>query len=69
MIKLVVEHFGSQSELAKALGVSRSAVTQWCEIGAFPPQRCFEIEKVSNGKFKARDLILNYYGIGVNDAS
>lgn len=69
MFEEIIEYFGSQAELSRALGVSRAAVTQWYKMGAFPPQQCFKIEKLSGGAFMAKDLILGYYGIGENDAS
>jgi hypothetical protein len=52
----VVDHFGGTHEsLAKALGISREAVTMW--RGQIPESRAFQIEVVSGGKFKAADLL------------
>ncbi len=67
MFQQVVAHFGSQSELARAMGVSRSAVCQWKALGAIPPKQCKQIEVLTNGKFKALDLVLEYYGINNNE--
>ncbi len=49
-------YFGSQSELARKLGISAPAVTQWL-IDGIPAARAIEIEKLSGGKFKAVDLV------------
>ena len=51
----VVEHFGgTHQSLADALGISREAVTMWG--GAIPESRAFQIEVLSEGKFKATEL-------------
>lgn len=55
--KKVIEHFGSKSELARALGVHRVNVTQWEANGYFPPKRAIQIEKLTDGKFLAFGLI------------
>lgn len=49
-------YFGSQSELARRLNISPAAVTQWLVDGV-PPGRAIEIEKMTDGKFKAVDLV------------
>ena len=67
MFQQVVDHFGSQSELARAMGVSRSAVCQWKVLGAIPPKHSKQIDVLTNGKFKAIDLVLEYYGIKNNE--
>jgi len=46
-----IDFFGSASALAKALGVSKSAVSQWDE--QIPMRRQFEIEHVSGGVLRA----------------
>ena len=51
----VLDHFGGTHEsLAKALGITREAVTMW--RGQIPAQRAFQIEVASGGHFKADDL-------------
>jgi len=52
--KDVVAYFGSILELAESLGVKREAIYQWEKI---PVLRCYELEKLSLGKFKADDLL------------
>lgn len=56
MLKEVIEWFGSQAKLARALEVHRAAVSHWATRGWLPPKRAVEIEKLSGGKFKAVDL-------------
>lgn len=51
----IIEHFGSRAELARALGVERAAVTQWLRFG-LPSARAIEIERLTNGLFKATDI-------------
>lgn len=50
----VVAHFGSKNKLAIALGVTPPAISKWKEY--FPKGRAYQIEVMTNGKFKARDL-------------
>lgn len=46
-----IEHFGSGAELARQLGIERSAVSLWgSEI---PSGRQFQIEVLTKGKLKA----------------
>jgi len=56
-IEKLIEHFGSQSELARYLGVTRASVCQWVADGYMTNARAYEIEVKSGGKFKARDLM------------
>lgn len=55
-LKEVSEYFGSQSELAEKLGLTRQAITLWKIKGVIPPVSAIEIERITNGKFKAVDL-------------
>lgn len=51
----VIKYFGSQSELARRLNITRSAVNQWFNEG-IPPAQAIEIERETGGLFKAVDL-------------
>ena len=53
----VVDWFGSQARMARALKVDRAAVSAWVRAGALPPARAIQIEQLSGGKFSAVDLI------------
>lgn len=55
-MKEIIEHFGGKARLAEALGVERSAVSLWLRHG-LPPYRAIEIETLSDGKFKAADIV------------
>lgn len=46
-----INHFGSAANLARALGRTRSAVTQWGAI--LPFTVACHVEKLSGGKLKA----------------
>jgi DNA-binding transcriptional regulator YdaS (Cro superfamily) len=56
-LKILIEHFGSQNKLAIALGVTKEAVSQWFKAGEIPPARAIQIEKLTDGKIKAIDLV------------
>lgn len=50
---IVVKYFGSQTKIAKALGIKPAAVYQWSEI--IPPLRSFQLERITNGVLKTED--------------
>jgi len=45
-----IEFFGSQVKLADALGINKSAISQWGDY--VPELRAFQIEKITNGELK-----------------
>lgn len=51
-----VKFYGSQSKLAKALGINPASVSQWGDD--VPALRAFQIERLTNGKLKAGALQL-----------
>jgi DNA-binding transcriptional regulator YdaS (Cro superfamily) len=53
----MVAHFGCQSDLARQLNVTRSAVSQWRRRKRIPPAHAVKIEMLSDGEFKAVDLV------------
>jgi DNA-binding transcriptional regulator YdaS (Cro superfamily) len=57
MIEKIIEHFGGQAKLARVLNIDRSAVNQWLKSGTMPPYRAIQIEILTNGQFKAKDII------------
>ncbi|MFA9487097.1 MULTISPECIES: transcriptional regulator [unclassified Moraxella] len=56
-IDALIQHYGSQELLAKALGVTQGAISQW-KTGktTISPTNALKIEKITDGKFKAVDL-------------
>ena len=57
MLKEIIKWFGSQVELARQLGVTQAAVAQWVADEKVPPYRAIQIERITDGRFKAVDII------------
>lgn len=57
MFEAAVAFYGSYIGLSRLFGVSRAACAQWKAAGGFPPLRALQIEKISNGRFKALDIV------------
>lgn len=56
-IQRVVQTVGSQTKLARKLGVTPQAVQRWCSGGQIVPvARAIQIEHVLNGKITRVDL-------------
>lgn len=66
--RALLEHFGTQAALARALKVSRVAVHRWAEEGAMPPARALQVEHLSGGEFRAIDLVDLRLVTAANDA-
>ncbi|MCL1088045.1 Cro/CI family transcriptional regulator [Shewanella profunda] len=54
--KDAIKHFGNKAKLAKALNISKSAITQWPDD--VPALRAFQIERLTGGQLKATALQL-----------
>ena len=48
---------GGKLALAKALGVTHAAVSQWIREGGLPPARAIEVERMSEGALRAINLV------------
>lgn len=48
--KEVIQYFGSQSAAARALGITRSAISQWGEL--VPLATAARLEKLTYGRLK-----------------
>ena len=57
MLKEIIKWFGSQVELARQLGITQAAVAQWVADEKVPPYRAIQIERITDGQFKAIDVI------------
>ena len=56
-IHQLIQYFGgTQVSMAKRLGVTRALISQWKNGGKIPALRAMQIERLSNGAFKAVDL-------------
>ena len=53
----MIKHFGNQSNLARALNITRSAVSQWLIEDIVPPAKAIRIERLTDGKFKANNMV------------
>jgi DNA-binding transcriptional regulator YdaS (Cro superfamily) len=51
----LVRHYGSMSEAARAIGLSRQTVHQWKRAG-IPPVRQIQIEELTRGALRAEPL-------------
>jgi DNA-binding transcriptional regulator YdaS (Cro superfamily) len=54
----IIEHFGSQSQLARQLGIDRANVSMWIANKAIPSAHAINIERLTEGKFRAVDIML-----------
>ena len=50
-LQKVIKYYGNKSNIAKALGLHRSAITNWGD--AIPQFRQYQIQILTNGKLKA----------------
>jgi len=48
--KHVIDHFGTQRAIAKALGISDAAVSQWKEV--IPEKDAYRLQVVTEGALK-----------------
>lgn len=53
---VLISWAGGKSQLARVIGVSRSAVSQWIKRGYIPAHNAVAIERFSLGKFKAVEM-------------
>lgn len=57
-VRAAVKAFTTQTALAEALGIERSAVSQWRQV---PSKRVLEIETKSGGKVSRHDMRPDLY--------
>lgn len=60
-IKSAIDMAGTQSELAKMIGVKQSTVSGWVKDGRCGPTHAIKIHKVFKGKISAHDLRPDLY--------
>ena len=56
-----VKYFGSQSKLARAMGINPMTVSQWKRKG-MPAIRAAQIERLTNGKVTRAELLPEIFG-------
>lgn len=49
----LIEHYGNESDAARALGVPRQTVHRWKKAGTVPLEQQVKYEVASEGKLKA----------------
>jgi DNA-binding transcriptional regulator YdaS (Cro superfamily) len=49
----VVDHFGTQTATADALGIAQSSVAGWIDAGEVPEPRQYQIELATGGMLRA----------------
>lgn len=63
MIERAIQIAGGQSRLARALGVSHTAVGLWLRGDRkIAPARCWDIQKMTNGEVTVYDLRPDIFG-------
>jgi DNA-binding transcriptional regulator YdaS (Cro superfamily) len=62
-VKAAVAHFGSQTALAEALDIERSAISQWKKVPINDKHnRVLEIEKASGGAVSRHEMRPDVFG-------
>ena len=56
LIRDAIKYFGSKAKLAEALGLNRSAITNW-KGDLVPKVRAFELERLTNGELRLDDSL------------
>jgi hypothetical protein len=62
-LKDAVKHFGSQNQLAKALGIARQNITRWVNDG-IPELQKYRLEEITQGKLKRNGVVTKAAGRG-----
>lgn len=52
----LIDYVGGQSQLARFLGVSKQAVSQWVSRGRISATAAIDAEKLTGGAFRKEDL-------------
>lgn len=57
LLNQIIDHFGSQANLARTLKIKSMAITNWRKRKSIPAIRAYQIQKITRGKFKASNII------------
>lgn len=52
----LIQYYGTQSKLSRALGVSRFVVNRWVDRGRISATSAIDAERVTGGRFKKEEL-------------
>ena len=58
----LIEYYGSQSAIAKAIGLTQPSVWEWQETGV-PEQRQLEFQRLTHGQLRADPRIIKKYSM------
>jgi DNA-binding transcriptional regulator YdaS (Cro superfamily) len=62
-IKRAIEMFGTQTALARRIGVGQNVISYWLyEAKDVPPKRAVQIEAVTNGEVSRKELRPDLWG-------
>ena len=53
----LINYFGSQTKLARRLGIRPQSVHEWVATGHLPPRRAIQIAKLTMGEIRLSDLL------------
>lgn len=62
ILKMAADEVGGVGALARKVGVSQSAVSNWSARGRVPAERCVAIEKATDGNVTRHDLRPDIFG-------
>ena len=60
-IRKIVNGLGGARNIALELDISTQAVQSWCDKGRIPARAAIEIERMTDGEYKAVDLVGDLY--------
>ena len=60
--ELIKDHFESQSDLARQLGINPQSVQLWVKDKKVPAKRCIKIEELTGGKLTRYQLNPEIFG-------
>lgn len=66
IFQVLVSHFGSQAELARALGITPMAISHWKQRGV-PVRQAVRIEQITRGSLQACDLCPEVFASSVRE--
>ena len=61
-VQRAIDHFGSQTAMAEAMGVYQSFVSKMVRTGRVPAERCRQIEELTNGSVTRCELRPDVFG-------